>query len=57
MVYSDGVDSHVVSVADAGAAANDTFEVANLTVTTLVTLTGIASIAAGDFVTANFDFV
>ncbi len=57
LVYSDGTDTHIVSVADAAAATNLTLEVADLTVTDLVTLSGITSIAAGDFVTANFDFV
>jgi len=57
LVYSDGTSSYVVSVADAQGAANNQLAVADLTVTTLVTLTGISSIAAGDFVTANFDFV
>lgn len=55
VLYSDGTDVHLISVQDAGTDA--TMTAADLTATTLVNLSGITSIAAGDFVAANFDFL
>ena len=55
IVWSDGVLGHVSNVNIASAAT--TITAANATVLDHVTLTGITSITAGQFVAANFNFI
>ena len=55
VVWSDGTLGHVSAVNIASAAP--TITAANATVTDLVTLTGVTSIASGDFLAANFALV
>jgi len=55
IVWSDGVLGHVSNVNIASAAT--TITAANATVTDHLTLTGITTIAAGQFVAANFAFI
>ena len=58
IVWSDGTDAHVSYVADAEAGSTDTtWETTDLSGQDIVTLAGVSSIAAGDFVAANFNFV
>jgi hypothetical protein len=55
IIWSDGTLGHVSAVNIASAAT--TITAANATVTDLVTLTGVTSIASGDFLAANFDLI
>ena len=54
-VYSDGTDSHVALITDSGTAA--AFASSAIAINDLVTLTGIDSIAAGAFVSGNFEIL
>ena len=55
-VYSDGTDAHVVGISETTGGAT-AWAAGDATVIDLVTLSGISSITAGDFVNANFEFV
>ena len=54
-VYSDGTDTHVALISNSGTTA--AFQSAEIDVNNLVTLSGISSIAALDFVSANFEII
>ena len=55
LVWSDGTLGHISLVNIASAAA--TITAANATIADAATLVGVTSIAAGDFVAANFAFI
>lgn len=54
VAYTDGTNAYIASVSDSAAGSNATLENAHLSVVNLVILSGITTIVAGDFVTANF---
>ena len=57
-LYSDGTDAYLAAaVATTETAADTDFEANDLTIVNLVKISGITSIAAGDFVAADFEFV
>ena len=55
--YTDGTNAYIVAIADSDADTDATLENADVTITTLATLAGITSLAAGELNTANFDEV
>lgn len=55
--YSDGTDAYVAMVRVDTAATSTGFAAGELTVTNLVKLVGNPSLAAAEFVDANFDFI
>nr|CRH06909.1 Conserved protein of unknown function [Include 22 repeats of Haemolysin-type calcium-binding region] M2 protein [Candidatus Magnetococcus massalia] len=57
LVYSDGTDAHLVTIEDDRTTDDANLDDGEVTVTTVATLEGITSIATGDFVTANFEFI
>lgn len=57
-VYSDGTDAYVASVrVETDPSTNGVFAAAGLEAENLVKITGVSSIGASTFATANFDFV
>ena len=58
-LYSDGTDAYLaaaVATTETGDPDTD-FEANNLTIVNLVKISGITSIASGDFVAADFEYV
>jgi hypothetical protein len=54
VVWSDGTDAHVTAISNSEGTASAAWNTADLAGTEIVTLTGIPSITAGAFNTANF---
>ena len=57
-LYSDGTDAYLAAaVASAETNADTDFEANDLTIVNLVKISGVTSIASGDFVAADFEYV
>ena len=57
-LYSDGTDAYLAAaVATTEDIANTAFESDDLTIVNLVKISGVTSIAAGDFAAGDFEFV